>query len=138
MYNPARQALPDDLRNRLQLHRTLRQNDPSRSSMEREVKDAVAVSPWNKADVVNELLGSVASEMDEPYAVSPGNEFENGEDAEPFFEVMIPKGFEANNVLFITSRQSHRNSLNPVDAEPCVCTMYLIPNAGASSVLHGQ
>jgi hypothetical protein len=51
---------------------------------------------------MEKLLWSIAGQVDEFDAVVSGDEFKDRKDAESIFEVMIPKGFEANDILFVT------------------------------------
>jgi hypothetical protein len=52
---------------------------------------------------MNEFLWSIAGEVDEFDVVMFSYEFENRKDAESVFEVMIPKGFKANDIFSVTS-----------------------------------
>ena len=51
---------------------------------------------------MDEFLWSIAGKVDEFDAVVSGDEFKNRKDAESVFKVMIPKGFKANDILFVT------------------------------------
>ncbi len=61
--------------------------------MECEIEDGVTVFSRYDFKIMKKFLWSIARKMDEFDAVVSGDEFKNRKDAEPVFEVMIPKGF---------------------------------------------
>jgi hypothetical protein len=71
--------------------------------MKCEVKDTVTFLSRQNLKIMNEFLLSIAGEVDEFDVVMFSYELENRKDAESVFEVMIPKRFEANDVLSVTS-----------------------------------
>ncbi len=104
MDDPIRKSSAKYFRKDLQIDRMPVQWNPTGLSMKSEIKNVVSVPSGNHFEVVDELLrGVVAGEVDEFDSTMAGNEIENSANAEAVFEVMVPKGLKANNILFNTS-----------------------------------
>jgi len=53
---------------------------------------------------MDKFLWGIACKVDEFNVVVSGHEFNNRKDTESVFKFMIPKGFKANDILFVTFR----------------------------------